>query len=126
MRKTTFADLLKLTSRAFFLDAAVWLILGIQSLLLAVDTGNTTRWVYTILMLANAFVLIWFGGVILRSRIEILTLAILYTTANVVVLIFDQFGLVDALVMSLNLVVLGLLLLTRGRLVQETRTFPQE
>jgi hypothetical protein len=126
MRNTTFADLLKLTSRAFLLDAAVWLILGIQSLILAVDTGNVTRWVYTILMFANAAMLIWFGVVILRARIEVFTLAIVYMIANVVVLIFDQFGLVDALVMSLNLVVLGLLVLTRGRLVQETRMPPQE
>ena len=116
------SKLLKLTRSMFFLNAAVWLAFGISSLLLrAIDEGSLTRWVITIMMIANAIVMIWFGVMIVTGRKWVFFLAILYTALNVVLSIADQFGWVDALILLLNLIVLGLLFVTRQRMSQTNK-----
>ena len=103
----------------FFLNAAVWLAFGISSLLFrAIDEGSLTCWVITIMMLTNAIVMIWFGVMIVTGRNQIFFLAILYMALNVVLSITDQFGWIDALILLLNLIVLGLLFVTRQRMSQ--------
>ena len=116
------SKLLKLTRSMFFLNAAVWLAFGISSLLLrAIDEGSLTRWVITIMMIANAIVMIWFGVMNVTGRKWVFFLAILYTALNVVLSIADQFGWVDALILLLNLIVLGLLFVTRQRMSQTNK-----
>lgn len=116
------SKLLKLTRSMFFLNAAVWLAFGISSLLLrAIDEGSLTRWVITIMMIANAIVMIWFGVMIVTGRKWVFFLAILYMALNVVLSIADQFGWVDALILLLNLIVLGLLFVTRQRMSQTNK-----
>jgi hypothetical protein len=56
--------------------------------------------------------------VIISGRKGIFYLAILYVAVNVVLSITDQFGLIDALILLLNLCLLGLLFVTRQRLNQ--------
>ena len=58
-------------------------------------------------MLANAAVMIWFGVMIVTGQNWIFFLAILYMALNVVLSITDQFGWIDALILLLNLCVLG-------------------
>lgn len=106
--------MLKLTRYLFFFNAAVWLAFGISSLVFrALDGGTLVRWVITALMIANATVMIWFGIMIPRGRTWIITLAILYMGLNVVLSITDQFGWIDALILLLNLCMLGTLFVTR-------------
>jgi sugar phosphate permease len=122
MNSNQTSKLLKLTRNLFFLNAAVWLAFGISSLLFrAIDEGSLTRWVITIMMIANAIVMIWFGVMIVTGRNWVFILAILYMALNVVLSIADQFGWVDALILLLNLIMLGLLFVTRSRMSQTNK-----
>jgi hypothetical protein len=118
MEKNKSASMLKLARIFFFINALVWLIFGVLSLFLALDVGTFTRWMITLLMFANSAGLFWFGLVITNGRKGIFFLAILYIALNVVLSITDQFGIVDALILMLNLALLGLLFVTRQRLNQ--------
>jgi hypothetical protein len=121
MGKNQTSTLLKLTRVGFFANALVWLILGLLSLVAAAQTGSLTRWIYFALMLANAAVLAWFGAQIISGRKGIFFLATIYVAINAVLSITDQFGLIDALILFLNLTLLGLLFITRQRLNQAER-----
>ena len=105
----------------FFLNAAVWVVFGVLSLLEAIDGGSSWRWIISILMFANATVLGWLGVMIVSGRKQMVFMAILYMALNVVLSITDQFGWIDALILLLNLIVLGLLFITRTRMNQAER-----
>ncbi len=123
MENTQTTNMLKLTRYLFFLNAAVWLAFGIASLLLrALDGGSLTRWVITVMMIANAAVMLWLGVKIVTGQNRIFFLAILYTVLNVVLSIADQFGWIDALILLLNLCLLGSLFLTWRRMNQTVGT----
>ena len=118
MKKEQTTSLLKLTRAMFFVNVLVWLMFGVGSLIKAVEEGSTLRWVITFMMIANAAVMFWFGVVIVNGQKRVFFLAILYMALNVVLSITDQFGWVDALILSLNLILLGLLFVTRQRMKQ--------
>lgn len=123
MENTQTTNMLKLTRYLFFLNAAVWLAFGIASLLFrALDGGSLTRWVITVMMIANAAVMLWLGVKIVTGQNRIFFLAILYTALNVVLSIADQFGWIDALILLLNLCLLGSLFLTWRRMNQTVGT----
>jgi len=102
----------------FFVNALVWLMFGVGSLVRAFEGVSTLRWIITIMMIANAAVMFWFGVVIVNGQKRIFFLAFLYIALNVVLSITDQFGWVDTLILSLNLILLGLLFVTRQRMNQ--------
>jgi len=113
------SKMLKLIRTLFFLNAAVWLAFGVSSLLFrALDGGSLTRWVITAMMIVNAAVMIWLGVMIVSGRNWVFFLAILYMALNVVLSITDQFGWIDAIILLLNLIVLGMLFLARHRMNQ--------
>jgi hypothetical protein len=114
--------MLNLTRYTFFLNAAVWLAFGVASLLTrALSDGSPLHWVITVLMIANAMVMLWFGVKIVSGGKRIFFLGILYVALNVVLSITDQFGWIDALILLLNLCLLGLLFITRQRMNQEAK-----
>jgi len=108
----------------FFVNALVWLMFGVGSLLRAFEGWSTLHWIITIMMIANAAVMFWFGMVIVNGQKQIFFLAFLYIVLNVVLSITDQFGWVDALILSLNLILLGLLFVTRQRMNQGEKEAP--
>lgn len=116
MNKTQRSSTLNLARILFFVNGAVWGTFGILSLLRAVEGGSSLRWMFSILMFANAIVMAWFGVMIVNGRDWIFFLAILYMAVNVVLSITDQFGWVDALILLLNLVILGLLFVARQQI----------
>jgi hypothetical protein len=118
METNQISTMLKLTRALFIVNALVWLIFGVLSLFLAVEVGTGTRWAITLLMFANAAVMFWFGLMIISGSNKIFFLAILYIALNVVLSITDQFGMIDALILLLNLCLLGLLFVTRQRIAQ--------
>ena len=119
MGKNQNSSMLKMTRNLFFLNAAVWLAFGISSLFFrAINDGGMVRWVITILMIANAVVMFWFGVMIVSGRNWVFFLAILYVALNVVLSITDQFGWIDAIILLLNLCLLGLLFVVRHRMNQ--------
>jgi hypothetical protein len=118
MNKPQTSTMLKLNQVFFYGNALVWLVFGLLSLFLALQVGTATRWMLSILMLLNAAVMFWFGRMIVSGRRWIFFLAILYVAVNAVLSITDQFGWFDALILLLNLCLLGLLFVTRQRMNQ--------
>jgi fatty acid desaturase len=93
MKDNKISALLKWTRILFFLNAVVWLGLGILSLSFrALEDGSLVQWVITVLMLINGLVMICFGIMIISGGSLVFTLAILYMSLNVVLSITDQFG----------------------------------
>jgi hypothetical protein len=118
--------MLNLTRILFFVNAAVWLVFGTLSVIQYFEAGSLIRLVYAILMIANAVVMAWFGVMIITGRNWVFFLGILYMAVNVVLSITDQFGWIDALILLLNLVILGLLFITRQRINQTARATKEE
>ena len=116
MGKNQLSSMLNLTRISFFLNAAVWLFFGVLSVFRFAEDGSLMRLVYAVLMIANAVVMAWFGLTIVSGRNWVFFLGILYMAINVVLSITDQFGWIDALILLLNLVILGLLFVTRQRM----------
>jgi len=123
MKKTQRSSTLNLPKLLFFVNGAVWGTFGILSLLRAVEGGSALRWMLSFLMFVNTAAMIWFGVMIVTGRNWISFLAILYMAVNVVLSITDQFGWVDAMILLLNLIILGLLFLARQQMKQ-TQTEP--
>ncbi len=122
MKSDQISKMLKLTRTLFFFNAAVWLAFGVSSLLFrTLDGGSLTRWVITIMMIVNAMVMIWFGVMIVSGRNWVFFLTILYMALNVVLSITDQFGWIDALILLLNLYLLGMLFITRHKMSRSVK-----
>jgi hypothetical protein len=118
--------MLKLTQALFFANAILWFLFGIMSLIRVIEVSSGIRWILTIMMIANAAILIWFGVTIAEGRSQVFFLAIVYTALNVVLSITDQFGWVDFLVLLLNLCLLGLLFVTRHQMNQAAKVSSEE
>ncbi len=126
MEKNQVSTMLKLTQALFFANAIVWFLFGVMSLIRVMEAGNALRWVLTIMMVANAAILLWLGVTIADGQSQVFFLAIVYTALNIVLSITDQFGWVDFLVLLLNLCLLGLLFVTRYRMNQVAKASSEE
>ena len=118
--------MLKLTQALFFANAAIWFLFGLMSLVRVIEVSSGIRWILTIMMIANAAILIWFGVTIADGESQVFFLAIIYTALNIVLSITDQFGWVDFLILLLNLCLLGLLFVTRHRMNQAAEVSSEE
>ena len=121
MKINQIPTMLKMTQILFFVNAATWLVFGVLGFTQLRTGSSNLRLIYSVLMVANAAVLVWFGVMIVRAQAHIFFLAILYIALNAVLSITDQFGWIDALILFLNLTNLGLLFVTRQRLLQATQ-----
>ena len=114
--KNQISTMLKLTQVLFFANAIVWFLFGAMSLFRVMEAGSVIRWIVTIMMIANAAVMLWFGVVIGDGQAQVFFLAILYTALNAVLSVTDQFGWFYFLILLVNLCLLGLLFATRHRM----------
>jgi hypothetical protein len=126
MEKNQTSTMLKLTQALFFTNAAIWFLFGAMNLFRVIEVGSALRWVLTIVMIANAAILLWFGVEIADGRMQLFPLAIVYTALNAVLSLTDQFGWVDFLILLLNLCLLGLLFVTRHRMNQAAEAPSEE
>lgn len=126
MRKKQLSTMLKLTQALFFANAIVWFLFGGMNLIRVIEAGNALRWILTIMMIANAAILVWFGVEIADEQTRLFPLAIVYTALNVVLSVMDQFEWADYLVLFLNLCLLGLLFVTRYRMNQAAEVSSEE
>ena len=115
-------NLLKLTRILIFVNAAIWLMFGGLSFSRALMSISDLRFILSVLMVANAVVMIVLGVLLASGRAWIFFVAIMYMALNVVLSFTDQFGFVDALILLLNLVVLGFLFVTHQRMKQSRVT----
>ncbi|MBN1453468.1 MAG: hypothetical protein JW963_20805 [Anaerolineales bacterium] len=120
MENNQITNMLKLTRGLFFLNAAVWVVFGVLGFM-AVTSTSDWRLILSMLMIANAAIMIWFGVKITAGQRWVFFLAILYVALNVVLSITDQFGWIDALILLFNLCLLGLLFLARQRMNRSAR-----
>jgi len=121
MENDQIKQMLKLARGLFFLNAAIWLVLAVLGF---IRTGTgTAGWhaILSALMIVNAVILAWFGLQIVSGRAWIFFLAITYVAVNQVLTITDQFGWFDALILLLNLVLMGLLFVTRQQIIRAGR-----
>jgi hypothetical protein len=126
MKKNQTSTLLKLTQALFFANAAIWFLFSVMSLFSVIGAGSALRWALTIMMIANAAILLWFGVEIADEPTQLFPLAIIYTALNIVLSLTDQFGWIDFLVLLLNLCLLGLLFVTRHRMNQAAEASSEE
>lgn len=108
--------LLKTTQILFFVNAVVWLIFSVLGFVRAANVQTALRWTYSVLMLVNAALMFWLGIQIVKKKAWIFFFAIAYITVNAVLSITDQFGWWDALILLLNLVLLGFLFAARQKI----------
>ena len=126
MENDHISKMLKLTRSLFYINAAVWLAFGTLGFIQSIPGRSALRLILSVLMFSNAFVMILFGMIIMRRRAWILFLGILYTALNVVLSFTDQFGWIDAIILLLNLCLLGLLFITRQRMNQAAASASEE
>jgi hypothetical protein len=110
--------MVRLAQGLFFLDAAVWLVFGVASLVWGIRGAGGWRLLLAGLMLCNSAVLAWLGVILGSRKKSAFFVAILYMAVNVVLSIADQVGWIDLMIFVLSLVLLGLLVVTRIRLNQ--------
>lgn len=99
----------------FFFNAALLTALGIGSMFqvgIRADM-NFIRMFYTILMFGDALAMLACGLLIRARKTAIFWSVVALISLNVVLPIFDQFGMVDLLFVLLNILMLGLLLIFR-------------
>lgn len=106
----------RLAQALFVLNAGVWLLIGIASVLRMrqSDASQTiTAAAIAVLMLGNAAAMLLAGwGIGRRSRLFLL-FAWAVLAVNILLTFTDQFGLLDFLTLLLDLVLVALLILAR-------------
>lgn len=105
--------------RLFFVNAALWLCLGSLSLQRALQGEGANRGLYSVLMLGNSALMLAFGRQLPAAGKRIHQLATCFIFLNILLLAFDQFGLVDLMVALPLVILLTVLLLNRGRKLPE-------
>ena len=100
----------------FFLNAAIWLVLGIISLFRIPHNGQGQYLVpiiIGILMFGNAGAMALCGILLGKQRRSFLYLAVGVLAINILLTITDQFGVLDLITLIIDVILLGLLFLTR-------------
>ena len=113
--------MLKITQTLLYVNALVWLMFAVLGSFRAITGAGALRWILSGLMLINATAMFWFGLKIISGNARIFFFAILYMALNVVLSITDQFGWNDFSILLLNLIILGLLFVTRQRMLRVSR-----
>jgi hypothetical protein len=107
----------RILQTAFVLDAVFWVAMGVATLVMGAGASggiSTSRWVVSLMMLANAAILAWLGWALARRNRFIYILAVLLVFALAVLSITDEVGLFDVISLLVNLGLLILLFLVRG------------
>lgn len=110
--------LIRIGKWLFWLNAAVWLALGIWSMVrIGEDTvgGNVTLWIIAILMLGNVVAFLWCSFAIQKQATWYRFAVIAILAVNLILTFTDQFGLFDFLTLLLDLILLGIVLILHQR-----------
>ena len=117
-RSSKALDSVRVAQALFFLNAVIWLVLGVVSLV-RMTNGNPdhaiTAWIVSILMFGNAGAMLWSGVGIGRQQKWFYYLAIAVLIVNIVLTVTDQFGALDLITLVIDLALFGLLIATRRR-----------
>jgi hypothetical protein len=101
----------------FYVNAAVWMLLGAASLVRmagnSADPGVTLL-VVAMLMFGNAAAMLWGLGLGKQNRLFYF-FAIAVLVVNIILTFTDQFGVLDFATLAIDVVLFGLLIATRAR-----------
>ena len=104
-----------------YINAAIWLILGIATLL-RVSQNNPestfSLWIIAILMAGNAGMMFLCGWGLGTGHRLVYYLALAVMAVNILLTFTDQFGLLDFLTLVIDLAILALLISSRRRISQ--------
>lgn len=107
---------IKVAQVLFLLNAVIWLLFGAVSLAritASESVQSMTTLVVAILMLGNVGAMLVAGIGIGRRKRLLFYFGIVVLVVNIILTITDQFGLFDLITLALDLILLGLLLITR-------------
>jgi hypothetical protein len=108
----------RITQGLFFLNAAIWTLFGIITLLWALDgSTNPTLTVIIVggMMFAYVAVVLFVGWGLGKQTKRFFILAVATVVVTIILTITDQFGRVDFTILVLNAGILVLLLVTRDK-----------
>jgi chromate transport protein ChrA len=98
----------------FVLNAIIWILLGVFSLIRLVDNA-TMAWILAALMFANAAVMLWIGWGLGRKPKPFYNLALAVLAVNLSLTVTDEFGFYDLIVLLLDAGMVALLVFTRAK-----------
>jgi len=103
----------------FLLNAAIWLVLGIASVVrLAGNAGQgVTAVVVAVLMFGNAGAIALSGALLGQRRLLFYLFALAVLAVNMLLTFTDQVGALDWITFALDLVLVGILIVARKRFV---------
>jgi hypothetical protein len=108
--------LVKTAQALFYLNAVIWLVIGVVSLVrMANDSPDhrVTAAIVAVLMFGNAAAML-ISGLGLGTRNKWLYfLAVAVIVVNIILTVTDQFGLLDFITLVIDVVLLGLLIVIR-------------
>ncbi|MBN2146844.1 MAG: hypothetical protein JW726_05625 [Anaerolineales bacterium] len=105
--------LVQVTQAGFYLNALIWIALGIASIVQLSNSSSISAIVVAVLILVYVAVLLGLGWLLGKQRRQIWFLALGVIAVSIVLTITDQFGLLDLLVLLLNGGLFGLLVASR-------------
>jgi lysylphosphatidylglycerol synthetase-like protein (DUF2156 family) len=106
-------DKLKITRTLFYLNATIWLAIGLLSLARLERGGVTPMWVQgfiALLILANAGAMLLAGWGLGRRRRLTYLFALAVVLVNILLTFTDQVGFLDWITLALDVVILGFLI----------------
>lgn len=104
-----------LTQVLFFLNTAIWLVLGIVSLERFFNqstSGILTTWIVALLMFGNAAAMLISGVVVARGGKWSYFFVLAVLLVNILLTFTDQVGILDLLTLLIDLVLLILVIIT--------------
>lgn len=116
MQSETKLHTILIAQSLFFLNACIWLIFAVNSILRLESISNTpiiVLWVVILLMFANAGAMFVTGLWLGRQSKWAYFLALAVLSVNILLTFSDQVGFYDIVTVLLDLVILGLLLYDR-------------
>jgi hypothetical protein len=104
--------LVKITQGGFYLNAVVWLVLGLATWFRAQNPMMVV--VICVLILGNVLALLWVGWGLGRRKKFFYLLGVALIWLNFVLTLTDEVGVMDLIVLVLNGALMVLLFLIRG------------
>ena len=98
----------------FYVNAAIWLLFGATSLFRLAGSQAVVLWVVAALIFGNAAAMLLAGLGLGAQRRLYAYFALAVLGVNIVLTFTDQFGVLDFATLVIDVVLLGLLIATRG------------
>jgi hypothetical protein len=105
----------------FVVNAAIWIALGISTLV-RMEGQGMAAWVLAGLMFGNAGAMLLSGWGLGKEKRGFFYLAVAVLAANIVLSVTDEFGLFDLMVLLIDLGLLALLIASRTRYLPAGQT----